>query len=343
MEHTKSSFWQMVWDNNSNQIVVLNSDDTESCESYWLPLNEAMECDSFTVTLRDENFDIDFVVRDFFLQSIDEDYEFTCRMVSTCYWPESCEPIKTSFDLINKVRIYKAQSLAAGSIVTRNSLMNAPPIIVHDLNGGHRAGTFCALYSFQDLIQLENVVNVYEVAKMFHLKRPGIWQNQTNIMFLYNALECLFEDLKLNQKNFKQTIQNRVLTSSSSTTLLNNKNSSLTHLPSNSIGFASGTQTFTLPNIANFQNNTQNSKHFLNEALVGSRLYNFQNQIQKSRDENTNNLDSSITIPLTENAPPSTSHTRNFSLKGIPRMLPAFLSKNSNPSNTGKPPNLILY
>ncbi len=99
MENTKNSFWQMVWDNNSNQIVVLNSDDTESCESYWIPINEAMECEGFTVTLRDENFDIDFVIRDFFLQSIDEDYEFNCRMISTCYWPDSCTPIKTSFDL----------------------------------------------------------------------------------------------------------------------------------------------------------------------------------------------------------------------------------------------------
>lgn len=303
LEHTKNSFWQMVWDNNSNQIVALNSDDTENCEAYWLPINEAMECDSFTVTLRDENFDIDFVVRDFFLQSIDEDYEFNCRMISTCYWPESCTPIKTSFDLINKVRLYKAQSIS-GSIVTRTAMV-IPPIIIHDLNGGHRAASFCALYSFQDMIQIENAVNVYEVAKMFHLKRPGIWQSQTNIMFLYNALEYLFEDYQSNQKNLKL--------SSSSTTLL--KTGSLTN------------QNFTLPNISNFQ--LSQNKHVSNEALVGSRLYNFQNQIQKNRDENTNNLDSSIIIPLTENALPSTSQSRNFSIKGIPRMLPAFLNKNS--------------
>ena len=78
--------------------------------------------------------------------------------------------------------------------------IHAPPIIVHDLNGGHRAGTFCALYTFQDLIRLEGAVNVYEVAKMFHLKRPGIWQSQSNVMFLYKAVECLFDEIDLRDK-----------------------------------------------------------------------------------------------------------------------------------------------
>ena len=187
MAHTKSAFWQMVWDNNSNQIVVLNADDTEQCEIYWSPLGEPMKCDSFTVTLKDENFDIDFVIRDFQLTSLDEDYEFNCHMISACYWPESCAPIKASFDLINKVRLYRAQCLAATTMApTASTSLNAPPIIVHDLYGGSRAASFCALYTFQDLMLLENTVNVYEVAKMFHLKRPDLWNHQVNTHLNYN-------------------------------------------------------------------------------------------------------------------------------------------------------------
>jgi hypothetical protein len=41
---------------------------------------------------------------------------------------------------------------------------------------------------------LESCINVYEIAKMYHLKRPGIWNNTNNIMFLYQAVECLFDD-----------------------------------------------------------------------------------------------------------------------------------------------------
>ena len=204
---TKCCFWQMVWDNNASQIVALNADDTEQCAAYWLPLGEYMACESFTVMLREENFDINFVVRDFLLQSIDEDYEFNCRMISACYWPDSCAPIRTAFDLVNKVKSFRLQSTmppAQSSSSTTSATNNASPLIVHDLYGGFRAATFCALYTFQDLIQLESSVNVYELAKMFHLKRPNVWSSRANISFLYEAVDALFAEIHTNhQYQFK--------------------------------------------------------------------------------------------------------------------------------------------
>ena len=112
-----------VWDNNSNQIVQLNSDETEACEPYWLPVNEPMKCDTFSVILRDENFDMDFITRDFVLHSNDEDYEFQCRMLSTTYWPDSVAPIARAFDLVDRVRQFRVRSLAtaaAGSVHARD-------------------------------------------------------------------------------------------------------------------------------------------------------------------------------------------------------------------------------
>lgn len=187
----------MVWDNNSAQIVCLQSDETDGCEPYWLPVGEVMKCgESFTVQLREENFDMDFVLRDFLLQSIDEDYEFNCRMITACYWPDSCTPIKSAFELVNKVKAFRLHShqllsapscnmtaqstLATSPTAVSSSLASLPPIIVHDLCGSFRAATFCALYTLQDLVHLEASVNVYETAKMFYLKRPGIWTHKVN-------------------------------------------------------------------------------------------------------------------------------------------------------------------
>jgi len=331
LDHTKSAFWQMVWDNNANQIVSLNSDETEHCQPYWQPLNEIMKCDSFTVILKDENFDIDFVIRDFLLQSLDEDYEFNCRMISTCYWPDSCATIKASFDLVNRVRLFRAETMASFVMApTASKSLNAPPIIIHDLNGGFRAGTFCALYTFQDLIHLENTVNVYEVAKMFHLKRPGIWQSQSNIMFLYKAVECLFEEI---QKGSKSIFNQRISTSSS-VILLNNqvnvRNSSLTYVKTNLSARNSAGQTLTLPNIAGYQQN---------EAHVVSRLYNFQDHIQKNREEENGNLllinEPSTTVPLNDKEQ-KIGTSRGFNIPGLPRLLPAFLKQASNNNHQGK-------
>lgn len=209
----------MVWDNNVSQIVCLQSDETETTTvtPYWLPCGEVMKCgESFTVQLRDENFDMDFVLRDFLLQSIDEDYEFNCRMTTACYWPDSCTPIKSAFELVNKVKMFQqarhlscsqpppppppqpqqqqppsnaANSLvnaaAAAAASSSSSLVNLPPIIVHDLCGSFRAATFCALYTFQDQVLLDASVNVYETAKMFYLKRPGVWTHKVPYFIYY--------------------------------------------------------------------------------------------------------------------------------------------------------------
>ncbi len=190
----------MVWDNNTTQVVVLTSDDTVDCGAFWLPINEAMNCDAFTVTLKEENYnDMDFVIRDFLLQSIDEDYEFNCKMITASYWPDSCTPVKATFDLVNKVKACRMMSLSSqqqqmAAHMNANLNFNTingghnyanciPPIVVLDLYGGWRAGSFCASYTFQDAIQLESSCNVYELAKLYHLKRPGIWANKVNYPF----------------------------------------------------------------------------------------------------------------------------------------------------------------
>lgn len=341
----------MVWDNNSNQIVVLNSDETETCEPYWLPLGEIMKCDSFTVMLREENFDMDFVLRDFLLQSIDEDYEFNCRMITACYWPDSCTPIKSAFDLVNKVKMFRLQSIASNtsSNVSNNnpltsasaaaaaSAANLPPLIVHDLCGSHRAATFCALYTLQDLIHLESSVNVYETAKMFHLKRPGIWASKTNIMFLYGAVEYLFDEMHSNNHyqfrnylnlNIDNHFHNLLYSShhyynqsplhannGSSNAAANANHVSLTLLPNSKMhqnNSLNSQTTVTLPNItSNSSSNHPNAKYgtntlsnqrhnmSINEA-IGTRLHNFQSHIQQGRVQSALDMvDPCSTIPLT--------------------------------------------
>lgn len=168
LDNLYSNFWQMIWDNNSTHVIALYGDDKlDQCSNYWLEQGTLMKCDSFSVILKEETFDMDFIYRDFLLQSIDEDYEFNCRIISSCYWPDSCTPIKSAFDLINKLRSMRTQ-------------YSQGPIIIHDLYGSQRAATLCALYSAQELIMLENSVNIYEIAKMYHAKRPEIWSTSVS-------------------------------------------------------------------------------------------------------------------------------------------------------------------
>ena len=45
---------------------------------------------------------------------------------------------------------------------------------VHCRFGGVEAATFCALWSLYDQLQYDKGVNVYQLTKLYHLKRPGI-------------------------------------------------------------------------------------------------------------------------------------------------------------------------
>lgn len=379
LEETKCSFWQMVWDNNVSQLVVLNSDDTTDCGAFWQPVGEPMNCNSFTVLLKEENFDIDFIVRDFLLQSIDEDYEFNCRMITASYWPDSCTPIRTTFDLINKVKAYRIQNMATTLqlVGTRNMMMknrnimitnginsavscnsnspysnNIPPIVVLDLYGGWRAASFCALYTFQDAIQLESSVNVYETAKLYHLKRPGIWANKNNIMFLYEAVGYLFETSRqINPVNGK-TLDNSLVPAQSAT------------LPqiSHNIGSSSS------PTSLNYQYHHQRnysltgsppypghltSPFVTDSASIGARLHNFQNYIQQNRsnDARVGVVEPSTAIPLNsipgdgnselvvkaKSTNKSKLQTVNSSIRRNIADLPKLLRKNMMiSSNTGK-------
>lgn len=49
----------------------------------------------------------------------------------------------------------------------------------------HRAidlsvATFCALYTMNEQIEVEGVVNIYELAKLYHIKRSGIWRHNVS-------------------------------------------------------------------------------------------------------------------------------------------------------------------
>lgn len=41
--------------------------------------------------------------------------------------------------------------------------------------------TFCALYTMTEQMELEGTLNIYELAKLYHIKRPGIWRHNVRL------------------------------------------------------------------------------------------------------------------------------------------------------------------
>ncbi|XP_013380826.1 receptor-type tyrosine-protein phosphatase delta [Lingula anatina] len=181
---TQEDFWRMVWDQNSATIVML-SEVTKDGEfpEFWQGKDETQEIDSgnFKVTQTGEDFSqIHNITRDFLIESKQDDYELTSRIISTTAWPESCTPLHTVLEFIDTVDSWHKEH--------QNG-----PIIVIDKEGGSVAGTFCALYSLNNQRKHEDGVDVYSLAKTYHLMRPGIFSSKDDYHFLYKVMGSIVE------------------------------------------------------------------------------------------------------------------------------------------------------
>ncbi|KAG8195656.1 hypothetical protein JTE90_004989 [Oedothorax gibbosus] len=177
MVNTIPDFWQMVFDHNSQTVVVLSSVDEKEFPCFWPKKGEEIDHGGFKLKMVDESCQEAFVTRDFIMQATQDEYEVTCRIIQCPGWPESCMTAPSScFDLVQIVQKWHLE-------------YQFGPIIVVDRYGGTEAASFCCLTTLNKQLDYEKCVDVYLNAKLYHMRRPGIWKNQEDLMFLYRALE----------------------------------------------------------------------------------------------------------------------------------------------------------
>ncbi|XP_014886053.1 receptor-type tyrosine-protein phosphatase zeta isoform X1 [Poecilia latipinna] len=186
MSSTVEDFWRMIWEHNTHTVICLpdthNQNEKRDCCVYWPSKDLPLIFDGFTVSHTGEELvhltnDERVFVQDFTIQSPQNDCILHVRQFSTPCWPNPDSPIRNSFDLISMVR--------------ERSRHSQEPVVVHDPLGGATSGLFCALSTLFSQLEEEGAVDVYMVARMTNLMRPGVFNDIEQYQYLYRAMLSL--------------------------------------------------------------------------------------------------------------------------------------------------------
>uniref|UniRef100_A0A8C6PQG6 protein-tyrosine-phosphatase n=1 Tax=Nothobranchius furzeri TaxID=105023 RepID=A0A8C6PQG6_NOTFU len=159
LSSTVEDFWRLIWEHQTNTVVCLpdapNQSEKRDCCVYWPSEDRPLSIDDFTVSYcGEEHVHLGNEER-LLIQDCTMDFVLVVRQFSAPCWPNPDSPISNSFDLVATIREHIGRSKAA--------------------------------------IQLEEEggVDVYLVARMTNLMRPGVFNDIEQYQYLYRAVLSL--------------------------------------------------------------------------------------------------------------------------------------------------------
>ncbi|RWS23299.1 Tyrosine-protein phosphatase Lar-like protein [Leptotrombidium deliense] len=179
LPETAEDFWRMIWEHNSNIIVMLTKVKEmgrDKCHQYW-PSERSQRYMYFVVEPITEYNMPQYILREFKVTDARDGQSRTVRQFHFVEWPEQGVPKSGEgfIDFITQVHKTKEQFGQEG------------PITVHCSAGVGRTGVFISLSIVLEKIQNEGTVDLFQTVRTLRTQRPGMVQTEDQYQFCYRA------------------------------------------------------------------------------------------------------------------------------------------------------------
>ncbi|XP_011784593.1 PREDICTED: receptor-type tyrosine-protein phosphatase T [Colobus angolensis palliatus] len=186
LPNTVADFWRLVFDYNCSSVVMLNEMDTaQFCMQYW-PEKTSGCYGPIQVEFVSADIDEDIIHRIFRICNMarPQDGYRIVQHLQYIGWPTYRDTPPSKRSLLKVVRrLEKWQEQYDG---------REGRTVVHCLNGGGRSGTFCAICSVCEMIQQQNIIDVFHIVKTLRNNKSNMVETLEQYKFVYEvALEYL--------------------------------------------------------------------------------------------------------------------------------------------------------
>uniref|UniRef100_A0A8C4R924 protein-tyrosine-phosphatase n=1 Tax=Eptatretus burgeri TaxID=7764 RepID=A0A8C4R924_EPTBU len=181
LPNTVKDFWRLVFDYCCSSVIMLNElSPVESCPQYW-PEEGLLQYGAVQVEILSSAREGDVVSRVFRIRNVSRPHEGHREVQHFQYlaWPAHREVPASPLSFLRLVaRVRRWHSELASS---------QGRTLVHCLNGGGRAGVYCAVSVLCDQIKNQSVIDVFTAVKTLRNSKPNMVESLDQYRFCYDA------------------------------------------------------------------------------------------------------------------------------------------------------------
>nr|XP_033819436.1 receptor-type tyrosine-protein phosphatase T isoform X6 [Geotrypetes seraphini] len=186
LPNTVTDFWRLVFDYNCCSIVMLNEmDASQLCMQYW-PEKTTCCYGPIQVEFVSADIDEDIINRIFRICNMarPQDGYRIIQHLQYIGWPAYRDTPPSKRSILKLVRRLEKWQEQYDSRDGRT--------VVHCLNGAGRSGSFCAICSVCEMIQQQNIIDVFHTVKTLRNNKSNMVETLDQYKFVYEvALEYL--------------------------------------------------------------------------------------------------------------------------------------------------------